>query len=363
MPSDANLSQCLQRENNNYDLLRLLAACAVIIGHSRALVPGGAASPDFIGALFRGEYAGSLAVKFFFFLSGLVVCNSLLTRRDLLGFFVARGFRILPGLVVCLLLCVFVLGSVFSTLPWRDYATHPNVWQFLGRNLVLWPVWELPGVFQTNPNHAVNGSLWTLRLEVLCYIGLFGFAFVGALYSRLIGSIVMIAIIVVSFLMPSAMAAAGFNTGESSPLPACFAFGAVLAINQTQFKISVVYFGALAILFLLLQNTGAYQPLLYATVFYGALVLASARWIVRLKLRGDYSYGVYIYGFPVQQSLVALWPELSLHLHQGIALTLTILLAVASWRWVEKPSIGAGRRLITRLKMSANIRSTSGKKI
>ncbi len=350
MPSDTHLRQCLQRENNNYDLLRLLAACTVIIGHSHALVPGGAATPDFVGALFRDEYAGSLAVKFFFFLSGLVVCNSLLTRRDLLGFFVARGFRILPGLVVCLLLCVFVLGSVFSTLPWRDYATHPNTWQFLGRNLVLWPVWELPGVFQSHPNHAINGSLWTLRLEVLCYIGLFAFALLGALHSRLIGSLAMASIIVCAFVWPASMAALGFNSAESSPLPACFAFGALLAINQDNCKINVWLWLGLVAAFLVLQQTAAYQVLLYGTLFYGALVLASAPWVLNLKLPGDYSYGVYIYGYPVQQSLVALWPEMNLHMHQGVALTIAILVAVASWRWVEKPSIGAGRRLTTWLK-------------
>ena len=351
MHPNTQLSHCLRRENNNVDLLRLLAACAVIIGHSHALVPGGAATPDFVGALFREEYAGSLAVKFFFFLSGLVVCNSLIARRDLLGFFITRGFRILPGLVVCLLLCVFALGGVFSTLPWRDYVAHPDTWRFLGRNLVLWPVWELPGVFQTNPNHAINGSLWTLRLEVLCYIGLFGFSAVGALHSRLIGSLAMAAIILCAFTWPASMAMLGFNSTESSPLPACFAFGALLALNQDDCKISVWLWLGVVPVFLLLQQTAAYQVLLYGTVFYGALVLASAPWVVKLKLPGDYSYGVYIYGYPVQQSLVALWPEMNLHLHQGVALTIAILLAIASWRLVEKPSIGAGKRLSTSLKI------------
>ncbi len=73
------LSQCLTRRNNNFDLLRLIAACAVIVGHAHALVPNDA-SPDAVLSLLGFDYSGSLAVKFFFFLSGLVVTNSLIEK-------------------------------------------------------------------------------------------------------------------------------------------------------------------------------------------------------------------------------------------------------------------------------------------
>jgi peptidoglycan/LPS O-acetylase OafA/YrhL len=114
------LAGALKRENNNFDLLRLIAACLVIVGHAYALVPD-ESSRDLVLTWLNFDYSGSLAVKFFFFISGLVVTNSLLEKPSLGAFAQARLFRLMPAMIVCVLLTAFVLGPAVTSLPLAEY--------------------------------------------------------------------------------------------------------------------------------------------------------------------------------------------------------------------------------------------------
>jgi len=168
------LEYCLEKERNNFDLLRWIAASAVIFGHAHAIVVNGNATDDNIHALLGFDYSGSLAVKFFFFLSGLVVTNSVVKNPHALKFFLSRIFRIFPGLIVCVLLSTFVIGVCLTSLTWKEYLVEPQTYSYVrgAVRLTLDP-WQLPGVFQSNNQHAVNGSLWTLPIEVFLYVCLF----------------------------------------------------------------------------------------------------------------------------------------------------------------------------------------------
>ena len=104
------LAQCLERNHNNYDLLRLIFAALVIVGHAYALVSPPPIKGDFVIALVGFDYAGSVAVKFFFFLSGLMVTNSLVNQTQLTKFISARLFRIFPGLIGCTLVSILVVA-------------------------------------------------------------------------------------------------------------------------------------------------------------------------------------------------------------------------------------------------------------
>lgn len=139
------LRDCLKRENNNFDLLRLVAACMVVVGHAHALVPD-ASDPDIVSRALGFDYAGSLAVKFFFFLSGLVVTNSLIQKPALLRFLVARLFRIFPALIVCVLVVVVAVGPLLTTLPARVYFSDSDTASYLTRNIGLTLQWDLPSL-------------------------------------------------------------------------------------------------------------------------------------------------------------------------------------------------------------------------
>ena len=174
------VSGLLKKENNNIDLLRLIAALAVIYGHAYAITP----QPpliDFVGARVSGEYSGSIAVKFFFFLSGLVVTNSLMRNPSLFNFLVARATRLLPALLVCLAITAFAVAPLFSILPFAEYYADRLPYWYFWRSLTFRPEWALPGVFVGNPMTAVNGSLWTLPIEANCYLMLF-LLFVAAIW-------------------------------------------------------------------------------------------------------------------------------------------------------------------------------------
>ena len=169
------LSELSKGRDNNLHLLRICAALAVLASHSWALATGnGTLEP--LRAL-TGMSLGSLSVDVFFVASGFLVTASLLTRSNAIDFFWARCLRIYPALMVVILLTVLVLGPALTSLPLRDYLTAYGTRSYLLTNglMVTDARYFLPGVFENNPYPgAINGSLWTLPLELRMYAMLLG---------------------------------------------------------------------------------------------------------------------------------------------------------------------------------------------
>jgi peptidoglycan/LPS O-acetylase OafA/YrhL len=129
------------------------------------------------------------------FLSGLVVTNSLLEKPSAGAFVVARLFRLMPAMIVCVFLTAFVFGPAVTSLPLAEYFSGRRTGSYVIRNIILITQSDLPGVFADHRNTAVNGSLWTLPFEVLCYLGLAVLGWFGLARHRSICSAVMIAVI------------------------------------------------------------------------------------------------------------------------------------------------------------------------
>ena len=141
------LLQEILNENNNLDIFRVIAAIMVIYGHAYALLPT-TGPGDLLTGLLGFDYSGSLAVKIFFFLSGLVVTNSLLTKRHLARFLVARFFRIWPALAFTLLVSAFLLGPLLSEQFPAEYFSNKKVLAYFYKGLSMNIKYELPGVFE-----------------------------------------------------------------------------------------------------------------------------------------------------------------------------------------------------------------------
>jgi peptidoglycan/LPS O-acetylase OafA/YrhL len=157
-------------KDNNFNLIRMLAAFAVLVSHSYPLVLGPNSSEP-LGSLI-GMSLGGVAVDVFFITSGFLVTASLDRRKSASEFLRARFLRIFPALFVMLLLSVFVLGLAFTTKNASSYLTDSYVYFYLLKcsTLITCVVYRLPGVFETNPfKSAVNGSLWTMPYEVKMY--------------------------------------------------------------------------------------------------------------------------------------------------------------------------------------------------
>ena len=156
--------------NNNFNLLRMIAATAVVISHAFPISLGMQAVEPLEPTLHFS--LGTLSVFTFFAISGFFISQSFDRRRSLIDFAAARVLRIYPGLLVTLLITALIIGPMFTTMPLISYFTDRDTALYVTRNLTLkWLQYDLPGVLRDNPYTAiVNGSLWSLFYEVSCYI-------------------------------------------------------------------------------------------------------------------------------------------------------------------------------------------------
>ena len=305
---------------NSFDLLRLLAALAVIYDHS--VVLGG--HP--VQRLFATSPA-ELGVGGFFVISGYLVTASWRRAPDLGTFLAKRLLRIEPALIAALLVTALVLGAYATTLPLGDYLTRPQVWLYVIRNALLYPVtYELPGVFTHNPLPVqVNGALWTLRLEFSCYLGLAALGLAGWLNLRVVAGLALCAAAVFAVLHVARPDLAANDLLRRTDIAAMFGFlflaGAFLSLREKPVPVWV------AVVSVPLLMTPAWILGLPGLV----VALGSLR---SVRLPGDVSYGLYIYAFPLQQILAAAG-----HLTFAASAALTAPFAIASWLLVEKPAL------------------------
>lgn len=331
------LANLLHRKNNNIDLLRLTAALAVIYGHAYAITPQPPLG-DLLSRLIEDEYSGSVAVKFFFFLSGIVVTNSLLSNPSLRSFAISRLLRLMPALLVCLLLTCFAIAPLLSSLPAPEYFSSAGVYQYLWRGLLFRPEWTLPGVFATHPNTAVNGSLWTLPIELTCYTILFITAALKFFRNRLVAFVLMSVVIAALVLMYQGILPwQGATRSEATLLKCYFFVGVCLCLLKDRLEINVWTVGVFFAFALMVRNTSAWSTAVVIFFFIGALWLSSLSFIRNLHLPGDYSYGVYLYGFLVQQSMREIFPDMYLRTHQIASMVIALILGALSWHLIERP--------------------------
>ncbi len=330
------LAQAGTARQDNFLPLRHVAAWMVIYGHCYALAQHSPGERDWIAAWMPGFYAGSLAVYLFFAISGYLVTLSLLNRPGLLRYLRNRIARVFPAYILCLLASVLILGPVFTQLPWRAYFNDAGTWHYLGEN--LWPIglaWELPGVFAGNhyPN-VVNGTLWSLGLEVRWYSYLGVLALIGALRRRWLFSIAAIA-----FLLSSArqwwLGDPGFN--EHDALSMVFIIAALLAHWREYIRVSHTIMAVLVLMTALTHGSRWFGPMAALSAVYATFWIAYRLPAMRWPAGRDYSYGLFLYGFPIQQAIVALIPDIS-PLQLLLAATLPALgLSMLSWHLLEAP--------------------------
>lgn len=311
------------RQNNNFNAIRMLAAFAVLAGHAWPLT--GHEPPVLIHAY--GVWA-------FFALSGYLITASM-GRRDPIDYIVARALRILPALVVCVTLTVLVLGPLITTTP-DVYFQHPFTRQFWLWNIsLIKDVQFLPGVFLDNPYPGVvNGSLWTIPWEVRCYI--------IVLCCGLLGRLQLVPFVVATWIV------ARDEFDHKSLMLASFALGSALYSFAAKPRLLwLLVFSALSCL----DEIFLVPALALGVLYLGQL---DGPWIAYNKI-GDYSYGLYLWAFPVQQ-IVSSFGVTSPWVNIIVATPLTLVLAVLSWHLVERRPLA---RKIRRERPERDILSAS----
>lgn len=345
--SSPRLADILAPERNSFGLVRLIAALAVVVSHSVHLA-GRPESAEPLAWL-TGYSLGSHAVHAFFTISGVLIAASLVRSHSLLDYGRARALRLLPGVVVCVLATALLAGPLLSELPVLSYVSSGGLFKYLGVTLTLITAnAPLPGLFVHNPvPDIVNLPLWTLKYESLCYGGLAILGVTGLIGSPRLTSYAlappMLAWIVAS-AFPNWLPAEG---APESFLRLAFSFGLGTLAYVWRDRIVLHWWGVAAAFFVMALALGTRWEGPVEQVFVAYLVLWAASlptgWLGAVTRRNDISYGVYIYDWPIAQAVLRLVPGLSQPLLLTATLGLLLPVAIASWRFVEKPMLALKR--------------------
>lgn len=349
---------------HSFDFVRLAAALAVLFSHSFALY----GLPEPKVATFDEDW-GSLGVAVFFAVSGYLVCQSWERDPDVVRFAVRRALRIFPGLFVAVFFTTFIAGALSTTLPLSEYLTSRATWAYFVNNVCLIAGVVSPaGAFEDTPHKGANGSLWTLRYEVLMYatLVLLGLtcrvrAFcLGAFIAFATACITMAALRIESYTLPLPLVwvtGLQFDAYRIARLGAFFFGGSCLYLFRRTVPLSLAAATALVVACLMLPSEWA-ALLLLITVPYVTLVFAHRVPAKLVDLRGwDLSYGIYIYAFPVQQlvSKFCLTHGLGWLASLSISAAITLALAAMSWVAIEKPALRLkGRLSAVRVRVCAS---------
>jgi peptidoglycan/LPS O-acetylase OafA/YrhL len=348
MRARVSISDGIARGRDNFLALRHILAGCVLVSHAYFVVNG----PDVAEPLLTstGLDLGQHAVNLFFTISGFLVIQSL-ERRGLADYGQARALRLLPGLAVAIGVAAFIIGPLATTLGLGQYLRDPQTWRFIGD---IAPRFDghatLPGVFDKQPASEVMITIWTIKYEIACYV-LLAIGGVFALTRKWIvlaaaagGFLVMLAGTLVS-LPDAVLSLARFGL--------CFSIGVGGWLYREHVQLAGRYMVALAALAVLLSGTRAGIPVMIIAECYGVLWLAFLP-LARSDRGGrqaapDLSYGIYLYGFPLEQFIYFLAQPASPWRLLALALPATLLVAALSWYLVEKPALG----LKTRQAMAA----------
>lgn len=320
---------------SGFDVMRLVLAAAVIVQHSVNVTMGQAAAV----ALFHSGWRTLLepVLPMFFALSGFLVAGSLFRCRSLIGFCGLRILRIVPALAVEVALSALLLGPLVTVLDMKSYVSA-DAFSAYFLNVVGFIHYRLPGVFLHNPDpETVNRQLWTVPFELECYIVLAALTLVGLSWRRgwFIGGLAALSIgLAIAFLTGPATALEVTVPGRALIL--CFLWGVALFMVKERLprSLALAALAAAAMEAALWAPGGSYLmavPTAYLTVWLGLANPPKPA----LLFRGDYSYGMYLYGYPVQQTLVHLWPGMPWFANALAALPIAFGLAQISWWGVE----------------------------
>lgn len=328
------------KRKNSFDFIRLVAASLVVIDHAYVLTGNGHLE-------FGGIAPGTLGVWVFFILSGYLIAISWDQYPRFNVFFAKRALRIFPGLAVNLLLSVIVVGIFFSDYPFKQFIASPQSVEYLNNIFLYDRVTTMPGVFTHNPlPNSVNASLWTLAYEFTMYIAV---ALIGAfgIYKRARPLVFWL----VLFVLETIIVTVGVSHFDYRMfylefdrliMLALMFFSGIMAYKYAK-RITLSYragWAALAIFIIASFLLPTFTTLFAATLLaYALFALGRSPRFSIPEYIGDLSYGIYIYSFPIQQSIYAITGTHSMLKMTVASYGLSLVAAWLSWHLIEKRAL------------------------
>ena len=343
------LDEVLPGRDNNLNAIRMIAASLVLVSHAFPIALGRNAIEPLVEL--TGSTLGHFSVAVFFGISGLLIARSFDRRRTMAQFLIARTLRLYPALAIVLILTV-IAGAGLTRLPLQEYLLQPGTWTYVPANLSLaFMQYPLPGVFASNPyGPEINGSLWTLFFEVVCYGGVVVLGVLGALRDRRLAFAALALVSIMHMAGPWIASLSGVIPQGITiriELLALLAFPFMLGTFAYVWRAHIPLSGWIAVLLWLpvpfmtpgvLMESMIVLALVYSTFWLGFVPKGQLLAYNRL---GDYSYGVYIYAFPIQQAVAYLVPGISPAGNMALAFPVTLMLGVLSWHLVEARALAA----------------------
>lgn len=348
-----SIAQAFARPTNQFTLVRLLAAGAVIVSHAYLVTTGDHAMEPMMGS--TGFTLGQHAVNVFFGISGFLIMASWDRRPSAVPFVTARVLRIFPALIATALVLAVLVGPALTGRNPLDYLmSHDTVAYVLRTVFMLDGNAILPGAFDNQPAPETTITVWTLKYELACYFGLLLLGVLGIACRRWVAAVLALSGLAMALFLSLRPDIAAWHTGihHTVRFAACFWLGMAAWRFRDLLPVDWRIAGALALVAAVCLNTPLSDAMIYLAEVYGALVIALMEMpLLAGQIEVDISYGLYLYGYPVEQTLVRYAPDLSAPLVATVALLVSAVIAFASWRYVEHPAIrakGEAAALITR---------------
>ena len=354
--TDNQQSRTISR--NNFDFCRVFLSIAVIFAHSFAVAEGDEHHEPLRVLTSNQIGTGPLAVNCFFAISGYLITHSWLRSKSTTDFLFKRVLRIYPGFIVAVLIGTLCIGPIAS----EHFALTTRRFLLLLVNLVTLRSTPLPEVFPENPLPGViNGSLWSIPYEFKCYLAVMLFGGLGLLDRRKrVNLVLLIGLIIGGLVYPllnvpfleqrGFVAIVGAMTSWLTVFP-YFLAGMIFYLFEHRIPVSsrwVISFSITLIVAALIPPLGT---LFFPFAITYLLFCFSFRPIGLLQnwaRFGDFSYGTYLYGFPIQQLIASQIPGIGAISLFLIATPLSVIAGVISWHLVEKHFLKLKRRLPNR---------------
>lgn len=321
----------------NLDVLRLVAASAVIFSHAFDIAAGGPEEPliPYLDATL-----GFYAVFLFFAISGFLVTQSALSVQHFGKFAWRRFLRIYPAFFVCQLLVIGAAALFFTPKGPAAFLQQNAGLVAQAMSFIYYDGWfEGVVLYPDGPmNGETNASIWSLQQEVICYLALGTLVALGWLNRWVLLTVIVICL---GLVLAEAYGPGDFLQNTALTAPA-FASGALAQLARKRHRPSHLLAGLCLAVFGVAIAVG--MPLLVFPVISGYLVLYLAT-AAPLDVKtpawlGDVSYGVYLYGWPAQQAVrIAVGPEADWLVLFLLPLPLALACGVLSWRLVEAPAL------------------------
>ena len=329
---------------NNFNFLRLVFAFLVILCHSPELLDGNR-NRDILTRLFHAMGFGEFAVDCFFVLSGYLIVQSWQSRPVASEYLKKRILRIVPGFAAAYFVSVFFVGPALADAPsvfFSRLALRPALLHLVTLNAPP----ALPGSAQGPFSLYVNGSMWTIQYEFLCYLGVMTLGVAGVLRVR--GAFAALYFLSTVFYFyvhhrqpwpPPALFGTPFEWGR---LLTFFLAGACFYAYRDRIAYRPQY-AAIALLitlaaFKVTQLLMFPFPLVLAYLIFFAGFYPAPR-LAKIGTKTDLSYGLYLYAWPVQILLIRYFPGMNPWLLCAVTLPVAGVLAFLSWTLIEKPAL------------------------